>query len=201
MCWSRIGILGGSFSPPHNAHLALGVFAKDQFKLDVVFVIPGSTISPGKIEKPIANHHRYNMTVLACKNVDFFKVLDCELQNEPVYSVQTLKSLRKKYSRADFFFIAGADNFKNIASWHEPQEIAKLTCFIVTPRNDFLDEAFDSLKKIGTDTKNIFTLDFPRIDVSSNMIRDRLRKDLDCSYLVSDAVLRYIKINRLFKED
>jgi len=201
LCSSRIGILGGSFSPPHNAHLALGIFAKDQFDLDVVFVIPGSTISLGKTEKPIANHHRYNMAVLACKNVDFFHVLDCELQNNPVYTVQTLKSLRKKYTRAELFFIAGADNFKNIDSWHEPQEIAKLTSFIIAPRNDFLFEAFDSLKKVGTDTKNIFTLDFPRIDVSSTMIRERLRKDLGCSYLVSDAVLRYIKINRLFKED
>jgi nicotinate-nucleotide adenylyltransferase len=198
---SRIGLLGGTFSPPTNAHLSIASFAKSQFQLDQVLVIPCSVPTLGKAEKPIEPHHRFNMCVLATFGVGWMKVVDWELQKEMVYSYETLEHLHKEQPAENFFFIGGSDSISQIDKWREPVKLASMTDFIVVPRNDTLEQAKRALQSVGKPDDGILILDYPRNDLSSTIIRQRLRFDQPCDFLMPKAVRDYIKTNNLFKED
>lgn len=197
---SKVGILGGSFSPPHNAHLLLATFAKSQFDLDCVLIIPGTTFNADKLEEPVAPHHRYNMACIAALNVEFLKVSDCEL-NGKTYTVETLRRFTSTQKNDEYYYIGGSDNLKHFAKWREPREIVKMATFIIAERfGSTFEEARDAIVSSGAPSDNVSKLDFPRIDISSSMIRQRLYRNLDCTYLLQEGVLRYIKANRLYKE-
>jgi nicotinate-nucleotide adenylyltransferase len=199
---SRIGLLGGTFSPPTNAHLSIASFAKSQFSLDFIYVIPCSVPTIGKSEKPIESHHRFNMCVLACFGKDWLRISDMELQTEPVYSYQTLNALTKKHEGSKLFFIGGTDALSNIDKWRNPDICTKLADFIIVPRNgNDVDAAVAALKTVGKTDDGINVLDFPKNEMSSTMARQRLRSGMSCDYLVPDAVLGYIDTNRLYKEE
>ncbi len=203
MSLDKLGILGGTFSPPHNAHMLLATFAYSQYGLDKILMIPGSVPTPGKHGLPVANYHRFNMACLAAKEVSYLEVLDWELsENGPVYTIQTLRRLQKKYPKTKLFFIAGTDIISTIDIWREPQEIVKLANIILAERCGVsIEQAMQALQKVGCSDDKAHPLDFPRIDVSSSMVRERLKKGQDCTYLVPGPVLRYIKTNKLYMED
>jgi nicotinate-nucleotide adenylyltransferase len=198
---SRIGLLGGTFSPPTNAHLSIASFAKSQFLLDEILVIPCSVPTLDKTEKPIEPHHRFNMCVLAAFGIGWMKVLDWELQKEMVYSYQTLERLHEEQPTDNFFFIGGSDSISQIDKWREPKKLASMTDFIIVPRNDSLELTKKVLGSVGKTENGILTLQYPRNDLSSTIIRMRLRLGQPCDFLMPKAVRDYIKINNLFKED
>lgn len=203
LSYGSLGIIGGTFSPPHNVHMLLATFAYSQYCLDKILMFPSSVPTLGKKELPVANHHRFNMTYLAAKEVPYIEVFDWELSSKiPVYTIQTLRRLKKIYSKTKLLFIAGSDIISTIESWREPCEVVKLVDIILSERLGVpIEQAVQSLKKIGCNDDKIHLLDFPRIDVSSTMIRNRLRKNQDCTYLLPKAVLQYIKTNKLYTED
>jgi len=198
---SRIGILGGTFNPPHNAHLLLGVFAREQYQLDEIVIVPGSTFSPNKNRPQIDGSHRLNMARIACEDNPSFKVSDREIGPETIYTVETLSALKSGDPENEFFFIAGSDLMATFKNWREPEKIARLTNFIVAPRfGASFEEARSVLMECGATDKTVFMLDFPRIDISSTLVRERLEAGLDCRYLVPNEVLMYIEKNKLYKE-
>lgn len=197
---SRIGLLGGSFSPPTNAHLSIACFAKSQFQLDFVLLIPCSVPTLGKLEAPVPAHHRFNMCMLASSGIDWLKVTDIELRSPPVYSYQTLEQLKETYSNSNFFFIGGSDTLSKINQWREPQNLAKMTDFIIVPRNGDCSNAIGALRTIGKADDGVYVLDFPRNDISSTIIRKRLRANQPCNFMLAKPVIDYIKTNNLFKE-
>jgi len=193
--------LGGTFNPPHNAHLLLGVFAREQYQLDEIVVIPGSTFSPNKNRPQIDGSHRLNMARVACENNPFFKISGREIGPKIVYTVETLSALKSENPETEFFFIAGSDLMVTFKNWREPEKIARLTNFIIAPRfGAGFEEARSVLTGCGATDKTIFMFDFPRIDISSTLVRERLEAGLDCRYLVPDEVLMYIDENKLYKE-
>lgn len=197
---SKVGILGGSFSPPHNAHLMLATFAKSQFNLDHVLLVPGTTFNSDKNEEPVAAHHRFNMAYIAAANVEYIKVSDCEL-NGKSYTVDTLRRMKAAHKDDEFYFIGGSDNLRHFAKWKEPGEIVKLASFIIAQRfGHVYDEAREAILSCGASKDQVLMLDFPRIDISSSFVRKRLRDGLDCTYLLQEGVLRYIRANKLYKE-
>lgn len=197
---SRIGLLGGSFSPPTNAHLSIACFAKSQFQLDFVLLVPCSVPTLGKLEAPVAAHHRFNMCMLASSGTDWLKVTDIELKPEPVYSCQTLEQLTQTYHSSSFFFIGGSDTLSKIDRWREPKKLASLTDFVIVPRNGDCQSAIDALKKIGKSENGIHIVDFPRNDISSTIIRKRIRAGQPCDFMLVRPVIDYIRNNDLFKE-
>lgn len=197
---SRIGLLGGSFSPPTNAHLSIASFSKSQFQLDLVLIIPCSVPTFGKSEVPVAAHHRYNMCVLACSGIDWLKVSDIEMKDDPVYSYQTLETLTKMYHDSSFCFIGGSDSISKISQWRNPQKLAKLTDFVIVPRNGDCSSAIQALRSIGKEDDGISVLDYPRNDLSSTLARQRLRAGHPCDFILANSVINYIKTNKLYKE-
>lgn len=123
----RIGLLGGSFNPPHLGHLKLAELALQHLRLDELWVLPNTT-SPHKAAPKISHEDRLMMMQLTFENLGS-KVLinDLELRREPpTYTIDTLKSLKKDFPHDRFVFIIGSDAYASFPTWSESESILTL---------------------------------------------------------------------------
>lgn len=190
----RVGILGGTFDPPHLGHLLIAQEVQERLKLDQVFFIPAALPPHKKKVKISPAWHRLQMVKLAVKNNPKFKVLNLELKRKGAsYTVDTLKDLTRRYPGTHFFLILGIDNLKYIKNWKEPEEIFKLAKVIFVPRPGYRNSKDKSRVKTGNFLK------LPDIDISSSDIRKKVKKGMSIRYLVPEKVLRYIQRHNLYK--
>jgi len=205
-----LGVLGGTFDPIHNGHIAAGLRAQEALQLDRVMLVP-SHIPPhrGAGASPA---HRLAMAELAAQAQHSWAASDIELQREgPSYTFDTLTSLRDG-STTQFFFIIGADAFAEIATWSRYPAVLDLAHFIVVARPGI---TLHSLKARVPDladrmtTPDAFTpdektrvilLETATPDVSSTEIRRRVRSAQGIIGLVPDSVASYISTHRLYLE-
>lgn len=199
---AKIGILGGTFDPIHNAHIELAKAAYKQHKLDKVWIMVSPT-PPHKANKFITNiTHRCNMIQLAVGDYDYMEFSDFELnRNGYVYTADTLTLLEEKYPNDEFFFIVGADSLSNIDKWHEPKVVLSKCVLLAATRSG--SEDIDSLikeksKKYNADIRKI---EFDNIDISSTDIKDisnekQLYKNVDKkvgSYILENFLYSFKK--------
>lgn len=187
----RIGILGGTFNPPHLGHLALAKEAARRLVLDKVIFIP-ALLPPHKTLKDDNPRFRHKMTALACRNNPLFEVSSVELDRNAVsYSVDTLRRLKKIYgTSARFFFIAGSDSLKELKTWKESKNLLKLTYFAVAGRPGF---------PIRGAKRGMIIIDMPPLNISSSMIRSRVKRSLSVKRLVPETVRKFIRKHRLYR--
>lgn len=205
-----LGVLGGTFDPIHNGHIAAGLRAQQALQLDRVMLVP-SHIPPHR-DAGASPAHRLAMAELAALGQQGWTASDIELMREgPSYTFDTLTSLRDG-STTQFFFIIGADAFAEIATWSRYPAVLDLAHFIVVARPGI---TLHSLKARVPDladrmtTPDAFTpdektrvilLETATPDVSSTEIRRRVRADQGISGLVPDSVASYIATHRLYLE-
>ncbi len=194
---TRIGIFGGSFSPPHVAHLAVAEAARDQVGLDRVVWIPAAT-PPHKQGRAIAEaHHRLAMTRLAVAGNEAFEVSDREIARGGVsYTVETLRAVQAAHPETRFHLVLGGDSLAQLSSWREPEEILRRIPLVVYPR--------PGADLAGVDPAvmaRATVLDRPLLDPSSTAIRRLLRAGYSARYLVPDPVLAYIAEHGLYRDD
>ena len=198
----KIGIMGGTFNPVHNGHLALAQAAYEYCGLDEVWFMP-SGISYLKEQKDIVSGgHRLAMTGLAIQNRKHFKCSDMEICREGyTYTVDTLRLLHEKYPEDKFYFIMGADSLFGLLKWKEPEEIASLCTFATVIRDDVDGQELFSQKILLEKTldANIIMVPFQKIDISSNMIRKKLLLGENVADMLPEKVLEYIDANGLYK--
>lgn len=130
----RIGLLGGSFDPPHIAHIALAQAALEQLQLDEVrFVVAGQ---PWQKPGASALKHRLRMTELALQDKKHFVVETLEAQRKgPTYTLDTLTVLRERYgAKACLALLMGGDQYRNLPTWHRHEELLTLTNLAVAQR-------------------------------------------------------------------
>lgn len=188
----RIGILGGTFDPIHEGHLALAKAACDQLKLDRLIFVPAFTHPLESKRSVLASpEERLEMTHLAVANKPKFEVSDVEIRRGGIsYTVDTLRYFRKQHPAPDeLFFITGGDWGKNLSQWKEIDTIFSLAYFVVARR-----PGFDTG---GLSPKVIF-LDFVPLDISSTAIRETLKKKKPLKSVVSKPVFDYIQKHRLY---
>ncbi|MBM7604773.1 nicotinate-nucleotide adenylyltransferase [Metabacillus crassostreae] len=185
----KIGILGGTFDPPHFGHLLIASEILHKMQLSEVWFIPNQ-IPPHKSEKHFSDsRHRLNMLKLAIKDNDHFKINTLELEREgPSYTYDTIHILREQYPDYSFHFIIGADMIEYLPHWHKIDEIIKIVSFIGVKRHGY---------KTVTDYP-VNEIEIPMFDVSSTMLRERLNKNESTAYLLPEDVKRYIKGNHLY---
>jgi nicotinate-nucleotide adenylyltransferase len=209
----RIGILGGTLDPIHCGHLAAAIAARDGFDLSRVLVLP-SRVPPHRPTEPLASaFHRFAMVALAVTGVPRLFASDDELRLEgPSYTADTLE---RQHARgippSQIFFITGADAFADIAAWKRYPKVLELANFVVVSRPGHqidhlaarlpllagrMRSAHDA-SAIG-DTPRIFLLHAPTPDVSSTVLRDRLRKGEAITGLVPSLVETYIHQHQLY---
>lgn len=198
----KIGILGGTFDPIHNAHLSLGKKALETFHLDQVWFMP-TGISYFKMnQKQMTDAlHRAAMVKLAIQNEPRFLFSDMEiLRKGETYTADTLQELCCRNPEAEYYFILGADSLRDIERWYHPQTIFDCAVILAANRNhqvpeEELKQEIHSLnRKFGA---RIEMLPFESMPISSTLVREEIRRQ-DASGLVPEAVLAYIRKHGLY---
>jgi nicotinate-nucleotide adenylyltransferase len=188
----RLAVYGGTFDPIHMAHLIIAEFARENFDIDKILFTP-SYIPPHKIDVQIsAADHRLEMIRLAVDGHANFEICDYEIEKKGTsYTVNTLQYLHEKYnlSRDDFYFILGADNMKDFHHWKQPEKIDELVQIVVAGRKDFEN---------NNSQYSAASFEFPLLDISSSLVRQRRKDDKSIKYLVPAPVESYIYEHELY---
>lgn len=195
----KIGILGGTFNPIHLAHLYIAYEAKSQLKLDKVIFIPTGNPPHKKDKKILEADLRYNMVYEAIKNYEDFEISKYEVEKEGYsYTFETLKHFKAKDN--ELYFITGADCLMDIEKWKNPEEIFRLSRFVVFNRAGYNEENL-KIQKNNIEEKfntNIDFLDIIDLEISSSMIRERINDGKRVDFFLSKEVLSYIQENNIY---
>lgn len=198
---TKIGIMGGTFDPIHNGHLIIAEYSRITFDLEEIIFMP-TGIPAHKIDNKIASiNYRYEMTLLGINSNPHFSISPLEIQREGItYTIDTIKYLQSKNEYAELYFIMGSDSLYNIYKWKDYKELLGLCKFIVAKRpnqdNNKLKEEIEELN--NNYSSSIYILEAPLIDISSTIIRDRIKSNLSIKHLVPESVEQYIKKNKLY---
>jgi nicotinate-nucleotide adenylyltransferase len=198
----RIGILGGTFNPVHKGHLALAAAARADYALDKILLMPSGT-PPHKPKEVIDKEHRYQMAKLAIRGLEFHSISRLELDRPGYsYAVDTFKTLKKKFgNKTKLFYIMGLDSINEILSWKKPLELFKLCEFIVGTRPGTRIRTFKRLVKFPPLEKEVDKIHLLELkeDISSSVIRKKIKEGKPVDKLVPRPVLDYIKRKGLYK--
>jgi nicotinate-nucleotide adenylyltransferase len=196
----RIGILGGTFNPPHLGHLICAQEAYLQLELDRVTLIPARIPPHKQVEDEPGAQHRLELCRLAIRgDEERFEVSDLEIGRDgPSYTVDTLEELHSSAPDHELFLIVGGDIAAGLPNWHRPEDVLSLATLAVAKRRGTsraaVDDALGALR--GGERTQFFRM--PRIGISSTMLRQRARSGEPIRYYVPDAVESYIGRHRLY---
>ena len=196
----RIGIMGGTFNPPHAGHLNAATAAKDNIPLDKLILIPAG-IPPHKkmAENSASVEQRLEMTKLCAEEIGA-EVSDVEIRREgKSFTVDTLAHFRSLYPSDELWLIMGTDMFLTIETWRRAEEILEKTCIAAVPRNDGdrekLIEHSEFLRdKYGARTRII---DVAAVTISSTELRPDVDNENSTGFL-PESVRKYIAENKLY---
>ena len=198
----KIGILGGTFDPIHNAHLLLGEAAREQFGLDRVIYIPNNLQHLKNRTEITSGEIRYQMVKMAISDNPYFTCSRIEIDNEKgTYTYNTIQSLKLMYPGDELYLILGGDSIIGLDTWYNAPELLK-SCIIlaaVRAEDDLpaLDKKRRELNKIyGSDIR---LLTFNRYDISSTEIRQRVRSGRSVRYLMPDECIEFMCIKGLYR--
>jgi nicotinate-nucleotide adenylyltransferase len=183
-----VGVLGGTFDPVHNAHLAMARAALDALALKEILFVP--TGAPLYRNPPVAPaEHRVAMLKLALQGEPRYRIDERELApGASGYTADTLRSLRSEIgSAAQVYLLMGADQYAALPTWHRPDEVKKLSRIAVFARPGF--------KAIGKDAEMVPMKPLP---ISASEIRARAARRQPLSGLLPPAVAGYIARHGLY---
>lgn len=185
----KVGILGGTFNPPHYGHLLIANEVLHELKLDEIWFMPNGEPPHKKKLDSVSDEDRLTMLKLAIQGNDTFRIETMELERKgPSYTVDTMKIINQQYNDTKFFFIIGADMIEYLPKWRSIDELVGLVQFVGVDRPSYNHK---------TDYPVIF-VDIPEIEVSSSMIRERCKNGKTVRYLLPDSVIQYIEEKHLY---
>ena len=186
------GILGGTFDPPHLAHLFAGEAAYRDLGLDVVTFIPAGAPWQKADRRVSPAAHRWEMTRLAVADVDYFEADDREVRREgPTFTIDTLASFPDDETLT---FIIGSDAARGIPTWEQAEEVVQRARIAVVPRPGTSRHEVDWALR-GSD---YVWLETPEVWLSGTMLRERAQHGRSLRFLVPDAVWSYIAEHQLY---
>ncbi len=196
-----LGILGGTFDPPHLAHLVLAEQARAQLGLERVLFCPVGQ-QPLKADYSVTPvEHRLAMVQLAIAGQPHFELSLVDVNRPgPHYTGDMLALLHANYANTDFNFIVGTDSLRDFLRWRDPARIISLARLAVARRPGSqpdmaeLDAALPGLRE------RLVWLDTPWLDISATDIRRRVRLGLPIRYLVPLPVEAYIEQHELYTQ-
>ena len=186
----RTALLGGTFNPLHNGHLAIAKSVLEQNLADEVWLLV-TPCNPWKVNQEIIDDRvRYQMAAQAVKNIKGIKASDYEFSlPQPSYTANTLRHLSADYPDRQFILTIGADNWVKFNEWKDNQFIRANYPIIVYPRKDC---------NINESTDGAALLNCPLIDISSTDIRNLVNKGESIKDLVPESVARFIARKGLY---
>ncbi len=198
---TRVGIYGGTFSPPHNGHVAAARAFMEQMWLDFLYVIPTAFPPHKEMECGVSAAHRLEMCRQAFAGMEGVCVSDMEIvRGGRSYTVDTLRQLSGEDRR--LFLLCGTDMVLTLDEWREPEEIFRLCypTYVRREKDPLLDARIVSKisqyrEKYGKVVRRIVT---EPLVISSHEVRARIREGTSVSSLVPAAVEKYIVDNHLY---
>ncbi|MBL7072266.1 MAG: nicotinate-nucleotide adenylyltransferase [Candidatus Omnitrophica bacterium] len=196
----KIGVLGGTFNPIHLGHLILADECLHQLGLDKVVFIPTGLPPHKTIEGDIAPADRLNMVRLALEGYGRFEISTYEIdKNGFSYSIETIKHLKTKYGEyAELFFLAGEDSGDNLSLWKDFKKILRFTTFVVANRPGVPVGAGPARPINDYIKDNLTSITIPDIDISSTMIRERIKHHEPIDFYIPPKVVDYIRNKGLY---
>lgn len=197
----KIGIMGGTFNPIHIGHLLMAKWAKEFADLDAVIFIPTGNSYMKNSSEILDGNTRMDMVRLSISEEEGFFASEMEIERSGnTYTWETMQELSRIYPEAELYFIIGADSLYNFERWVHPERILKKCTLIAAARNgaktaELNAKIIELQEKFGGE---ILLMDFPAFDVSSTMIRSRIRDGKSIRYLTADKVCDYIGLNKLY---
>jgi nicotinate-nucleotide adenylyltransferase len=220
----RLGLLGGSFNPVHNGHLAIARQTREALGLDQVLFIPTSQ-PPHKPNNSLAPaQNRYEMVHMAIASDPTFAISDVEIRRPgKSYTIDTVRLLQQEYgAQTQLFFLIGLDAFLDFPSWRDPQTLLALCTFVVLSRPGLsfrslstvallppipypsladLDAGRISRIEAPLGEQGLICLKLPPCPVSASDIRSRIRQGLPAANQLPPLVESYILHHHLYQED
>ena len=211
MARMRVGVLGGTFDPPHVAHLILAEAALSQLALERVIFVPAGDPWRKASGAVTPAAHRLAMVRLAVVGDAHFEVSEIEVERRaPSYTVDTLAQLTERLGHeCELYFILGEDALNDLPDWKQPRRIIELAWLAVAARpetrpgkgrqaarlvSDALERAVPGIRE------RVIPLDMPALDISATALRERARAGRSPRYLVPPAVDEYIRRHGLYVE-
>lgn len=193
----RVVAFGGTFDPPHIAHLIHAQYAAEALDCPVLFVPAGDPPhKQGETRTPAL--HRLAMTEAAIAGNAHFRLSRVDVDRPgPHYSADMLALLA--HEADELFLLIGADSLRDLPTWHRAREVLLRARLLISPRPevwpdlDVLEAALPGLRE------RVQMLESPRIGISSTDVVARIAAGLSVRYLVPDAVLAYIEAHRLYE--
>ncbi len=203
--WRRIGILGGTFDPPHLGHLLIAETARVALDLESVMFLPAGEPWLKSGQRITPTHHRLRMVQLAVADNPDFCVSDCEIRRTgATYTVDTLRQLRCGFPRdTELYFIVGSDVLEQFHRWKEPEAILDLCRLAVIERPGGPEEGIATLRENFSDALDagaVVSVAGPRVDFSASELRRVLVAGQSTRYQIPDAVAKYIQDNGLYTD-
>jgi nicotinate-nucleotide adenylyltransferase len=197
----RIGVLGGTFDPPHMGHLILAEQARDQASLDRILWVPASDPphKQGIVISPV--EHRVEMVKCAIEDNPTFDLSRVDVDRPgPHFTVDMLRLLKQQYPNSELHFLIGGDSLRDLPIWHQPELIIREASLVVMTRPNAACD-LDSLEhQIPGIRDRLSFLETPLIDISGRIIRKQVQVNQSIRYLVADRVRDYILLHRLYHD-
>ena len=209
-----VGIVGGTFNPPHLGHLALARHARSELDLEAVLLMPANR-APGKPPEPDPGpEHRLRMCQLAVAGTAGVSACALEIERGGTsYTADTLGAIREDWPDAELTFIVGSDTARTIPNWREPGKVLELARIAVAERQGTgAGGVLATLAALGgragsderrewrSSAAGAVVLEMPRIEISSSLVRRRVAEGEPVEDLVGSSVAGYIADLRLYRE-
>lgn len=195
----RIGLFGGTFSPPHNGHVRAAKLFSEKLSLDKLIVMPDGKPPHKEADESGTKQRRYDMTCLAFS--DFAEVSDYEMKkNGKSYTYETLEYLSEKYPDDEILFLMGDDMLMSFDTWKHPEIIAKIAKLVYMSRG----ENYERLKNKADELEKslgavCISLEEEPFEVSSSKIREMLKNGESIEAFVPEKVEEYIREHGLYR--
>lgn len=184
----RVGLLGGTFDPPHQGHFAIAKAAVHSLHLDEVWFIP-TYEPPHKTEASTDSNHRLQMLQLMISEAKNFHIKTLEIERKgKSYTIDTMDELLATYPNIQFYFIIGADQVTSLHKWHRIEELLEKVEFVGVERPGVDWQETIKVKKLAV----------PKVDISSTTIRNNLKCGNTVEQFLHPDVYAYIKEHRLY---
>jgi nicotinate-nucleotide adenylyltransferase len=195
----KLGILGGTFDPIHNGHIAAAEAAIECGGLDRVLFVP-SAHPPHRPPSVASPQQRLEMCRLAVKGDERFEVSDLEVvRTGPSFTVDTMLALRSQRPSDELFLILGWDAARLFKAWREPTKVASLARIVVVGRPGLQSPEAGDLGPAGLDPSSVVLCLRPTPDIAGSALRTAIASGESISGRVPKAVAQYIMANRIYR--
>jgi nicotinate-nucleotide adenylyltransferase len=198
---TAIGILGGSFNPPHIGHLVMAQEARSQLGLDHVVLMPVHTPPHKELDGDPGPAVRAELCRLAAADDDGLRVSTQEIDRAgPSFTADTLRALVANHPNDTLTFVVGGDMALSLPTWREPEAILALATLAVAAREGTgREDILARLDGLAGVPGRLAFFDMPRLDVSSSEIRRRIGAGRPVRYLVPPGVAGYLDAHGLYR--